>query len=65
MYKRQVFDKVASESTGEYRIYPSRKVDPKQNPLQPVEKINFMKKMFPEHSDAIQNDEKMGNIFDI
>ncbi|MBU38014.1 MAG: hypothetical protein CMA59_00665 [Euryarchaeota archaeon] len=62
---QKVFDKVASESTGEYRIYPSRKVDPKQNPLQPVEKINFMKKMFPNHAEAIQNDDKMGNIFDV
>lgn len=50
---------------GAYRIYPSRSVDPKKNPLEPKEKINFMKQMYPTASEAIVNDEGMSNIFNV
>jgi len=52
-------------SGGTYRIYPSRSVDPKKNPLEPKEKINFMKQMYPSASEAIVNDEAMSNIFNV
>lgn len=52
-------------SGGAYRIYPSRSVDPKKNPLEPKEKINFMKQMYPNASEAIVNDEAMSNIFNV
>lgn len=52
-------------SGGAYRIYPSRSVDPKKNPLEPSEKINFMKQMYPSASEAIVNDESMSNIFNV
>ena len=49
---------------GELRIYPSRSTDPKKNPLEPDEKTNMMKKMFPDHAEDIVNDEGIKTIFD-
>ena len=49
---------------GELRIYPSRSNDPKKNPLEPDEKANMMKKMFPDHAENIINDEGIRTIFD-
>ena len=49
----------------EYRIYPSRSVDPKKDPLDPDTKIEMMVDLFPEHQDAIVNDENMNTIFDV
>lgn len=58
--------RVKSVSTnGEYRIYPSRTEDPKKNPLSPEEKINFMRKAYPEHSARIINSPDMRTIFDV
>jgi nicotinamide mononucleotide adenylyltransferase len=50
--------------SGELRIYPSRSSDPKKNPLEPDEKTNMMKKMFPDHAENIVNDENVKTIFD-
>ncbi len=49
---------------GELRIYPSRSFDPKKNPLDPDQKSSLMKKMFPDHSKNIINDENITTIFD-
>jgi len=49
---------------GDLRIYPSRSVDPKKNPLETGQKTELMKKMFPDHSDNIINDESIKTIFD-
>jgi len=58
--------KVANTAkNGEYRIYPSRSQDPKKNPLDPGQKIKFMKKAYPDHANAIQNSEDMRTIFDV
>jgi len=46
------------------RIYPSRSVDPKKNPLETDQKTELMKKMFPDHADSIINDESIKTIFD-
>ena len=56
---------VAAEGADSYRIYPSRTVDPKKNPLEPEIKIQYMQQMFKEHSDAIVNDADMSNIFNV
>jgi hypothetical protein len=51
-------------SDGDLRIYPSRSNDPKKNPLDPDQKSNLMRKMFPDHSDSIINDSGVKTIFD-
>ena len=55
--------KAATDS--DLKIYPSRTQDPKKNPLDPDMKISFMKKMFPDYSDNIVNDDQMKSIFDV
>ena len=47
------------------KIYPSRSQDPKKNPLDPDMKISYMRKMFPEYSDNIVNDDEMKTIFNV
>ena len=49
---------------GDLRIYPSRSFDPKKNPLDPGQKTDLMKKMFPDHDESIVNDESVKTIFD-
>lgn len=53
-----------SASDGDLKIYPSRSVDPKKNPLEPDDKVELMKKMFPDHADDIINDSNVKTIFD-
>jgi len=55
----------AKSSGGEYRIYPSRSEDPKKNPLDAGTKIGFMKQAYPDHANAMQNNEEMRTIFDV
>jgi hypothetical protein len=50
---------------GEYRIYPSRSQDPEKNPLDASEKVGYMRKMFPDHANAIVDDDKTRTIFDV
>ncbi len=50
---------------GDVKIYPSRTQDPKKNPLDPNNKVSFMKKMFPEFEENIINDKDMKSIFDV
>lgn len=50
---------------GDVKIYPSRSQDPKKNPLDPDNKVSFMKKMFPEFEENIINDEEMKTIFNV
>ena len=49
---------------GELRIYPSRSFDAKKNPLDPNQKTDMMKTVFPDHADNIVNDESIKTIFD-
>jgi len=51
--------------SGNYRIYPSRSQDHKKNPLGADKKVGHMRKLFPSHKDAIQNNEAHRNVFDI
>ena len=55
----------ASRQKAELRIYPSRSVDPKKNPLQPGAKIDYMKKMFPDFEEDIRDDANSRTIFDV
>ncbi len=62
----KLLDKVANVAKdGDYVIYPSRSHDPKKNPLDPDTKIGFMKQMFPNHAERIQNDVGAKTIFDV
>ena len=45
----KLMDKVKSASS-DYKIYLSRSEDPKKNPLGAREKLDLMKKMFPQHA---------------
>ena len=47
------------------KIYPSRSQDAKKNPLDPDMKVSFMKKMFPDFSENIVNDDEMKSIFNV
>tara|TARA_B100000085_G_scaffold97064_1_gene88101 strand:- start:946 stop:2106 length:1161 start_codon:yes stop_codon:yes gene_type:complete len=65
---QKLLDRVAKEaksSGGEYRIYPSRTQDPKKNPLDPGTKIKFMKLSYPDHANAVVDNEDMRTIFDV
>lgn len=56
----------AEELDAEYRIYPSRTSDRKQNPLDFKVKYNILQHIFPEHAESIINDPENGdNIYDI
>ena len=61
----KLLNTVSEQGADNYRIYPSRTVDPKKNPLEPDVKIDFMTRMFPNHADAIVNDGDMSNIFNV
>ena len=50
---------------GALKIYPSRTQDPKKNPLDPDEKVDVMRQMYPDHADSIVNDPNSKNIFDV
>ena len=55
----------ASRQKSDLRIYPSRSVDPKKNPLQPGAKIEYMKKMFSDYEENIKDDANARTIFDV
>ncbi len=56
----------AEELEAEYRIYPSRTSDSKQNPLDFKSKYNILQHIFPDHAESIINDPENGdNIYDI
>jgi len=55
----------ADRQKSDLRIYPSRSVDPKKNPLQPGAKIDYMKKMFPDYEEDIRDDANSKTIFDV
>ena len=50
---------------GEYKIYPSRTQDSKKNPLNPSDKVEYMRKAFPDHAKSIVDDDKTRTIFDV
>jgi hypothetical protein len=48
----------------ELRIYPSR-IQNEQNPLDPKNKVRYMRLAFPDFADEIMNDSSMSTIFDV
>ena len=55
----------ASRLGYDLKIYPSRSVDAKKNPLQFGAKIEYMKKMFPDYEESIKDDPNARTIFDV
>ncbi len=56
----------AEELEAEYRIYPSRLSDKKQNPLEFKSKYNILQHVFPDYAENIIDDPENGdNIYDI
>lgn len=51
--------------SGDLRIYPSRAQGDPSNPLNPSDKIYYMRKSFPKFADNIINDDDMKTIFDV
>lgn len=51
--------------SGSYRIYASKSVDPKKNPLPFKDKIKFLRKMFPKHARNVMADKDVRNVLDI
>ena len=65
---QKLLDKAASEASRlgyDFKIYPSRSVDAKKNPLQPGAKVEYMKKMFSDYEESIKDDPNARTIFDV
>mgnify|MGYP003311129755 FL=1 len=65
---QKLLDKAAAEADRlgfDLKIYPSRTVDAKKNPLQPGAKIEYMKKMFPDYEEGIKDDPNARTIFNV
>jgi hypothetical protein len=60
----KLIEKVHEVSKGTYRIYASQSHDKAKNPLSYVEKIKFLRKMFPRHARSIISDTKIKTAFD-
>jgi predicted nucleotidyltransferase len=50
----KLISKVKSVPANDYKIYLSRSEDPKKNPLSARQKLDYMKKMFPQHARNIE-----------
>jgi len=62
----KLFDTLKKISRGgAYRIYASRSVDSKKNPLQFKDKIKFLRKMFPKHARNVMSDKDVRTVLDI
>ena len=62
----KLFNALKKQSRGgSYRIYASKSVDAKKNPLQPKDKIKFLRKMFPKHARNIMADSDVRTVLDI
>lgn len=61
-----LFDQLKKLSRGGiYRIYASKSVDAKKNPLQVKDKIKFIRKLFPKHARQVMADNDVRNVLDI
>ena len=52
--REKLISKVKSVPANDYKIYLSRSEDPKKNPLSARQKLDYMKKMFPQHARNIE-----------
>ncbi len=65
---QKLLDRASAEADRlgfDLKIYPSRTVDAKKNPLQPGAKIEYMKKMFPDYEEGIKDDPNARTIFNV
>ena len=63
---QKLLDKAkAAAGDGTLRVYPSRSQDAKKNPLDPEEKAELMRRMFPDHAGSIVSDPNARTIFDV
>ena len=63
---QKLFDHLKKVSRGgAYRIYASRSVDNKKNPLIFKDKIKFIRKMFPKHARSVMSDKDVRTVLDI
>jgi len=62
----KLMDTLSSKSgNNPYRIFLSQSSDPKKNPLTYVDKVKFVRKMFPKHARSVILNRKVKNVFDI
>ena len=63
---QKLLDKAKSAAgDGTLKVYPSRSQDAKKNPLDPEEKAELMRRMFPDHAGSIVSDPNARTIFDV
>jgi len=63
---QKLFDHLKKVSRGgAYRIYASKSVDSKKNPLLFKDKIKFLRKMFPKHARSVMSDKDVRTVLDI
>ena len=63
---QKLLDKAkAAAGDGTLKVYPSRSQDAKKNPLDPEEKAELMRRMFPDHAGSIVSDPNARTIFDV
>ena len=63
---QKLLDKAkAAAGDGTLKVYPSRSQDAKKNPLDPEEKAELMRRMFPDHAGSIVSDPIARTIFDV
>ena len=56
---------IASTNKFTYQVHVPQSLDPKKNPLQYVEKVKILRKMFPKHARSIILNAKAKTIFDV
>ena len=56
---------VAATNKSTYQVHVSQSLDPKKNPLEYVEKVKILRKMFPKHARSIILNAKAKTIFDV
>jgi hypothetical protein len=62
----KLFDMLKKQSRGgSYRIYASKSVDAKKNPLEFKDKIKFLRKMFPKHARNVMADKDIRTVLDV
>ena len=62
----KLFDAAKKQARGgSYRVYASRTVDAKKNPLQFKDKVKFIRKMFPKHARSIMADKDVRTVLDV
>ena len=61
----KLLDKIKDTAeSGAYTVYPSHSEDNDKNPIGAEDKVLFMKKIFPDHSNAIVYDQSIRTIID-